>query len=319
VVNPAFKSTLEPYFRMRLRQMERQVFALGSYAVLIAFALLTFWIYSFFLQQKANMVMWFCGLSALGVISWHLNRKDLRFLESNIPAYHLLLSVEYLLFLLPFVLTSFVGGFAYYWLPSIALAFLLPWYQPRNEQMAMNKWLWFIPLSLFEWRSGMRKMYVPLVFLYLASWVAVGLPYLSLFLLWLLSVLAIGFYDHNEDLAVLTDSATTAHTFLKEKLISHLKWVLFWFMPVVVVHLIFHWQNVFVVLLILAGLVMLWVFSITAKYSHYAPAYTYFKQSNFTAVIAILSILPIGFIFPAGYALFYYFKAIRNLKPYFND
>ena len=183
----------------------------------------------------------------------------------------------------------------------------------------MNKWLWFIPLALFEWRSGMRKLYVPLVFLYLAAWLAVVVPYLSLFLLWLLTVLSIGFYDHNEDLAVLTDSFTTARTFLHHKLFRHLKWVMFWFVPVVAVHLIFHWQNVFVVLLILVGLVMLWIFSILAKYSHYTPGYSWVKQSNFTAVIAILSILPIGFIFPAGYSLYYYFKAVHNLKPYFDD
>ena len=304
---------------MRLHQLERQAYALGGYAVLIALATFIFWIYSFFLQQKPNIVIWLCSLTSLSLIAWHRGRRDLRFMESNMPDYHLLLSIEYLLFLLPLIIASLPGGYANYWLPCIFIALLLPWYRPQNEQRAMNKWLWFIPLALFEWRSGMRKLYVPLVFLYLAAWLAVVVPYLSLFLLWLLTVLSIGFYDHNEDLAVLTDSFTTARTFLHHKLFRHLKWVMFWFVPVVAVHLIFHWQNVFVVLLILVGLVMLWIFSILAKYSHYTPGYSWVKQSNFTAVIAILSILPIGFIFPAGYSLYYYFKAVHNLKPYFDD
>lgn len=319
MVSPGFKTAMKAYFRMRLHQLERQAFALGSYAVLIAFVLITFWIYSFFLQQKPTLVIWFCGLSALALIAWHRNRNDLHFLESNIPDYHLLLSAEYLLFLLPFVLSSVPGGYSYYWLSSIIFSFLLPWYRPQNEQRAMNKWLWFIPLSLFEWRSGMRKLYVPLVVLYLAAWLAVGLPYFSVFLLWLLTVLATGFYDHNENLAVLTDSYSSAQVFLHNKLLLHIKWVMIWFLPVIVLHLVFHWQNLFIVMLITMGLIMLWVFSILAKYSHYTPGYSWVKQSNFTAVIAILSILPIGFIFPTGYSLYYYFKAVRNLKPYFND
>lgn len=112
----------------------------------------------------------------------------------------------------------------------------------------------------FEWRSGMRKLYVPLVVLYLAAWLAVGLPYFSVFLLWLLTVLATGFYDHNENLAVLTDSYSSAQVFLHNKLLLHIKWVMIWFLPVIVLHLVFHWQNLFIVMLITMGLIMLWVF-----------------------------------------------------------
>ena len=52
VVSPGFKTAMKAYFRMRLHQLERQAFALGSYAVLIAFVLITFFDLFLFLQQN---------------------------------------------------------------------------------------------------------------------------------------------------------------------------------------------------------------------------------------------------------------------------
>lgn len=318
-LNEVLYSSVSAIFNLRLKQAERIAYGLGSYAVLIVLAGIVIIIYSYFLQQKAAIVQGMSALACVGLVGIHRSRKDLRFLQLNISGYQQVLRTEYFLILLPFLITGLPGGHFIYWLPAMATAIILPWFTPQIENKAMNGLLRWIPLELFEWRSGLRKMWLPVYSLYLAAWAGVRIPYLSLFLLWLVSVLAMSFFDHNEDLAMLTERGGSAKRFLQHKLILHLSWVSVWFMPVVVLHLYFHWVNALVIILITLGMMILWAFAILAKYSHYAPGYHYMKQSNFTAVIALLSILPFGFIFPALYSLYYYFKAMEQLKPYFDD
>lgn len=318
-MNKARYSSVSAVFNIRLRQAERIAYGLGSYAILLALAAIAMIIYSYFLQQKEGIVQVMSTLACLGLLGIHRSRKDLRFLQLNISGYQQVLRAEYFLILLPFLITALPGGHFLYWLPAIATAGILPWFTPQTQNKAMNGLLRLFPLKLFEWRSGLRKMWLPVYSLYIAAWAVVSIPYLSLFLLWLLSTLAIGFYDHNEDLAMLTERGGSAKLFLRQKLILHLSWVAAWFMPVVLVHLFFHWENALVIVLITLGMMILWAFAILAKYSHYTPGYNYVKQSNFTAVIALLSILPFGFVFPAMYSLYYYFKAVEQLKPYFDD
>lgn len=282
-------------------------------------AAIALFIYSYFLQQKEGIVQVMSALAIVVLIGIHRSRKDLRFLQQNISDYQQVLRAEYLLILLPFLITGLSGGHFLYWLPAITTALILPWFTPHTQNKAMNGLLQLIPLPLYEWRSGLRKLWLPVYALYIAAWAGVTIPYLSLFLLWFLSTLAIGFYDHNEDLAILTERGGSAKKFLRQKLILHLSWVAVWFVPVVFVHLYFHWENALVIILITLGIMILWAFAILAKYSHYTPGYTYVKQSNFTAVIALLSIVPFGFVFPAMYSLYYYFKAVAQLKPYFDD
>ena len=304
---------------LRYKQIGRLAFELGGYAVLLFFAFLVFLNYSLILQGDATITIYLSVVFALILFSIHFSRKDLPFLVHHIENYKMILRVEYLVILLPFIITSLPGCYTYYWIFPLIAALALPFFKPFLRARTMNTWLGFIPFSLFEWRCGLRKIYGPAALLYVGAWAGVMVPYLSILLLWLLTTLCLSFYDYNESVSILIDKGGTAKHFLHQKIKLHLQWVLIFFLPIISLHLVFNPDNLWVVVSMVAGIVVLWVFAIFAKYSQYIPEHQWIKQSNFSAVIALMSILPVTFILPAGFAIYYYFKALKNLEVYFND
>lgn len=311
--------SLKAFIALRYKQAGRLAFGLGSYAILLVIGFFALLYYTYFLQYDASATLGIIVVSVLVLLNVHFTRKDLCFLVHHIQDYKIILFAEYALLLLPFVLTSLAGKHTHYWLLPLALSGILPFFQPKLRLGTAKTWLAFIPESLFEWRSGLRKIYWPAMALYLAAWAGVKVPYLSLLLLWLLTTLCLSFYDYNESVLMLTDRGGTARSFLHNKLKLHLQWVMIFFLPIVVLHLYFNPENAWIILAMVPGIGVLWIFGILAKYSHYLPEHQWFRQSNFTAVISLMAILPFAFVMPAGFAIYYYFKALKNLKGYFHD
>lgn len=304
---------------LRYKQLGRLAFDLGAYAVMLFFAFLVFLNYSLILQGDATNTIYMAAAFTFILINIHHNRKDLPFLVHHIEKYKTILRVEYVAILLPFIITSLPGGYTYFWMIPFFTAIALPYYRPFQRPGSWSASLGFLPLSLFEWRSGFRKIYGPAILLYFGAWAGVMVPYLSILLLWLLTTVCLSFYDFNESISILTDKGGSAKYFLHQKIKLHLQWVLIFFLPIIALHLIFNAENFWIVITMVVGIVVLWVFAIVAKYSHYVPEHQWIRQSNFTAVMALLAILPFAFVLPVGYAIYYYFKAIKNLEVYFND
>lgn len=312
-------SSLKAFVALRYKQVGRLAFDLGAYAVLLFYDFLVFLNFSLFFQRDATATIYVTATFTFILINIHFSRKDLAFLVHHVESYKIILSVEYLAILFPFIVTSLPGGYTYYWSFPILAALVLPYYQPALKSGTMNAWLGFIPFSLFEWRGGLRKIYGPVALLYAGAWAGVMVPYLSILLLWLLTTVCLSFYDFNESISILTNKGGTAKYFLYQKIKLHLQWVMIFFLPIIALHLVFNPNNVWIVVTMVAGIVVLWVFAILAKYSHYVPEHQWIRQSNFTAVMALLAILPFAFVLPAGFAIYYYFKALKNLEVYFND
>jgi hypothetical protein len=196
---------------------------------------------------------------------------------------------------------------------------IIPYVNVVTKQEKYNAFIKFIPASLFEWKSGVRKVFWPFVLLYLAAIASSWFKILPLILMWLLTTLMMSFYDENESMVILGEYENNHTAFIKKKIVEHVKILMIMYVPLLIVNVLFNPDYLLIVLLFLAAQITLLVFAITTKYMNYVPNAKLFNNSNFTALMALFGALPGFFLMPLVLTLFNYKKAIANLKPYFEN
>jgi hypothetical protein len=305
--------------KLRLCQAKKMVYELGNYAIFLAFALLLIIAFTYYVHRdEAGSQKLFMLLAAIVVVA-HQSRKDKIFVLKHIAYPHVEMMLEYLVIVLPFI----VFGIYFYRFQSIGLLLLciaiVPYINVSTKQGRFNAFIRYIPASMFEWKSGVRRVFWPFILLYLVALASSWFMILPLVVLWLLTTVMMGFYDENESLPILHEYESTAAAFLHKKIINHLKFLLLLYMPILVINTIFNPDYIWInALFVLAQLTLL-VFAITTKYMTYVPNARLFNNSNFTAIMTLLGALPGFFIIPLFLALFNYRKAINNLIPYFDN
>ncbi|MBK8702023.1 MAG: hypothetical protein IPN29_21615 [Saprospiraceae bacterium] len=303
---------------LRYRQAGRLAYALGTYAVFGAFGLIFLLVVSHFLHQHSQYTMALVALWCMATIAVHTSRKDLDFMHTHLDHSTYLIGLEYFALMLPFLLCGIGSGRLFYWLPAIAVCVLLPHHLPslRHEtRSTVTRW---IPSALFEWKSGLRKMYYPFMALYTAALLSSWFKILPLILLWFLTTLMVTFYDENESLDLLREGQHSEQDFLHKKLKTHLGICVLLYLPILTVNTLCNPDYVFINAMFIAAQLALLFYGITTKYAFYIPVYPGLKNSNITAMVSLLAALPVFFFLPLVFGLYNYRRALTNLKPYFD-
>ncbi len=302
--------------KIRWRQAKRMIFELGSYAVFLLLILLAFIIYTFYIHRDEKASELLILLFGVSIFIIHQSRKDKDFLIKHVPNYQLEMSLEYLMLVLPFTTASLYFFHAWPMVLLVIWLIIVPYINIVSNQKKYNNFIKYIPASMFEWKSGVRKSFVPLVFLYVCALASSWFKILPLIILWFICVIVLSFYDENETLEVLHEYAITSKGFLHRKLKDHLTFVLLFFTPILLINIFFNIEYALIIILFMLAYCTIVAFGITSKYKHYIPSISVMKNSNFTSVIALICALPGFFIVPLVLSFFYYRNAISNLKNY---
>jgi hypothetical protein len=305
---------------IRLRQFSREANGLGLYLlVFIAMAaILSFITYS---QFKTNPNAWYIvvllSIICLGI---QYSRKDKEFIYKQLDKPYLQLFSEYLILTLPFSITSLITK-SWYCFPLLLLVLIcIPFFKFQFKHQASFKNLSsVIPASNYEWISGIRKQYIPVICLYLVAVAFCWVRILPLALLWFLTILISSFYSENEPVHILRAGNKTAGKFLSDKIKINIKYILILYSLPVIINVIFVREFLVITLLFIPVQIALICFAISLKYCTYKPNTNLLGNNVAFSIIAILSAMPYFLPVTLLFAIVYFNKAEKNLKFYLHD
>ena len=303
---------------IRFRQGLRYGAELGAFRGLVALVLLLF----FYVSALQRFSPWLiAGLIGFLLLSIHTTRLDKTFLSVVGISAAQVFFVEYLLLALPFLVPLLLQN---HWQPALLLfgiTSFLPFLNVRITDTSRRfSWLvaW-LPADMFEWKSGLRKHFFPVLIIYAIALVCYSFTVATPIALLLLTLISCDFYVKTESREMLEAFEMPPGKLLQLKLKNQLK--MFWLMclPLLLVFIFFHgayWYVLPVVMLLCSALQML---SILLKYAIYSPHEG--LQGNFLLIGLSIIFFFVPFLLPLPFLwiIKYYKKAMHNLHFYLHD
>ena len=205
--------------KIRSMQLFRVLSELGLVRILIGLAVL--------LITSAGLINWVRAGEdlefALAVVSIsmfliHQNRADTTFFKLYAQKARVIFQLEYLLMTAPLVLLLGVYGHWGSSISLIAVAAAIPFLNLKRRSFVLNTKLQsLIPDSAFEWKSGVRKMLIPLVVLWLIGMLGSYFMPAPLITIFLIGMLVSSFYEKMESLQILLAEELEPASFLYQK------------------------------------------------------------------------------------------------------
>ncbi len=270
--------------------------------------------------ENAERIEWAMLLifGTLGLL--HFKRADKDFFKLYAERAILIFQIEYVLMVLPLVLIFLLTGF---WQLSIGCFFAavaVPFIKLRSSKFTLNSSLQkFIPAHAIEWKSGVRKMLIPLCLIWLiglvGSYFIPAVP-ISIFLL---GMLISGFYEKMESLSILVSYELNPSRFLRIKVLSALGIFSLVCLPLILLFIVFHTDHFYIPIIEFILFSLLLAFAIYVKYAFYLP------EQGATSNQMLLSIGFLGIFIPFILPVFlffilrYYYRAKSNLNLYLHD
>lgn len=297
------------YIRLRLLQTKR-IFAALGFGYLLFWAVLIVIVFLSIYEKMLKSPSVFLSIAVLLPISaLHLKRKDEQIIRQiPIPAFWLYLMDNTLVSLPILLMLSFSQSFLTILLSLIYIgtSALIPPYVHNNYRNVVN--LGFIPLTLFEWRIGLRQGTFIALILYCVGLVAISFwgVAIIIFTFFLLSIIIL-FYENVEPKEWLATPFS-----IRDKILNHCKAWSILILPYLLALLFFQFE--FWYLSIMAWLygVLIITFIISYKYAIWSP----FRRSAGLGVIGslflILTITIAGAIFTIIATIYYFQKANKN-------
>lgn len=257
-------------------------------------------------------------VNTLLVLSVHLQRKDVYFMENIGLNRHRLLFLEYFALSLP-ALTACLFTDKLYTAPAIIAANAIMLLIPHRKNIAIQRKALKVPLvpaAAFEWRSGFRKNIIGISLIYIAaaafSMYTVAVPAALL----ILALTAAGFYLEGEPRELLEAFNSSPQRFLWVKLRTALK--LFWVMclPLLVLFLLLHAPYWYILLYIIVACSCTLLFGILFKYALYSPGENLENNMLFIVLAAAGFLVPFLLPLPFFMCIRYYRKSLANLNHY---
>lgn len=304
---------------IRWRQGQRELNDLKWYSVVVGLLLLLLVALSGSLHKDAWTAAAQLATLWLYCLTIHFNRGDKAFLRLHLKDSYREMYAEYFVFSLPFAVGVLFTGHWYYFFIYQGLVAIIPLVpsasflgsQPRLRLISR-----FVGSSDFEYLSGIRKSVFLLLPQYLLALIFSWLYVVPLVLIWLMTITFSSFYFECEPLDVLRSSKKPAPRFLRAKIVSHLKYLLVLYVPVLVVNTLFHpgfWYVNIIFLLLQCSLL---AFAITLKYSCYRPNEGLYRNRIVLSIVALGAVLPYFLPVPLLLTAVYYKKALRNLNQF---
>lgn len=270
--------------------------------------------------QSAENVEWSLLLVA-GILSMlHLKRNDKIFFDLYADRATLIYQVEYIFVVLPIAILFLFMGFWQVTIGCFLIAFVVPFISMKGRSVTLISPLQkFIPSQAIEWKSGVRKMWLPMVVIWLigllGSYFIASVPIAIL----LLGLLVSGFYEKMESLPILLTPELNPRQFLQQKIGTAIGIFTVLCLPLIVLFAVFHTEQFYIPIIEFLLFSLLLVFAICVKYAFYLPEPDASSNQTLLGIgfvgIFVPFILPV-FLF---FILRYYFKAKSNLNLYLHD
>jgi hypothetical protein len=306
--------------RIRVFQLGRELKNVGLFrAILLVIAFISFlFVAEGFINSVSSLINIFLVFLLLIVII-HLKRRDKSFIAILSEHQYRIFYIEYVILLSPIIAIVFF----HHWILTILFLLLLFPVAFINihpsKGTAYNFFLQFVPIGLFEWKSGFRKTFIIIFLLYIFSLAfafSIGVLPVAFFLI---TAIIISFYSMNEPRYMIELHELPAKQFLFKKLKQNLQLYTLFMLPLMVAMFIFYQQQWFLIVALVFMCYNLLVFSILSKYAHYEPAVSSSFHGLLTGLALAGTLLPPFAIVVLIMNLKFYKKAIQNLSPYLND
>ncbi|MEL6987294.1 MAG: hypothetical protein AAGK97_05640 [Bacteroidota bacterium] len=308
---------LSKILSFRIRQAYRFIQSIGAiYILLVAFVISG--VFLNFLQSVLTSANPFYGLLfLLFPIGIHISRKDQGFLKLMDVPKQLLYLLEYNIISLP---SYFILMLSNNWKGMLYLAIGILLIAMTNLQWKNNVRVWnlnWIPAASFEIRSGVRKQFISIAFIYV---LALGFSFfvgtLPLFLFFLALILA-SFYEDIEDKFLIEHYASKQ--FLNKKILHHVGFTQLLLLPHYFTFLIFNSSYYLILIACIVFISMVQAFAIIYKYNGYYPGRR--KALNSVAVGIFTLAVMVPFFFPITFIMlfWYYQKAKKNLNLFYDN
>ncbi|HAS47057.1 MAG TPA: hypothetical protein DCS93_41620 [Microscillaceae bacterium] len=307
---------------LRLRQTYRYLQELGWLRSLVLILAIMIFLPRFAVELWMNNPYYLVAFWGFVLLNIHLQRADHTFLQSMVPQYTRLYTIEYSV-----LSGAFIGLFIqqqYWWGAVVLLAevILLP-YMPRFSGLLgrKNQYWWetkrlLSPLH-FEWTAGIRQRFVYLCFIWFLGlffcWYAPVAPVLSL----LLGMTIPSFYILCEPKEMVEVLAKSAREFVWWKVKQVLKLFATFTAPLWIIFLVFNPHLWFVVPTV--GLIVgLWlVLAVLAKYAAYDPGEQLTQNNTLMGLAIMFTFLPpFSFLINVFWVVRYYRRAVSHMENY---
>lgn len=303
------------FARLRFKQCTRFLIELG-----IIRSVILLFIFFVVLSSSLTIAALYPSLSCIFLLivifSLHTIRGDKTFLKIlhlntfrlYLAEYHFISSPIYFSLLLHNHWIEALWGFA-----GVSVIPKLNFFM-SNENKAFLK-LNFLPAEAFEWKSGLRKNYITVLFLYILAIVLFQFPMFAFLVIVIFTFVGITFYNESESRQMVEVFAVSAKQFIRRKGKNQL--TIFWIgcLPLILIFLIVNKEYWYVLpaVVIISSIIQL--VSIHLKYTFYEPGKT-IDNSIFMIVYFFSLFVPFFVPVPLAMLFYYYHKATSNLKNY---
>lgn len=306
--------------KIRILQTCRGIRDIGLFRaiflLLILVPLLILFLYNRLSTPNYNHII--TGIWLIIVLIIHRSRKDYSFLFKISDNPFLPYLSEYLLFSVPFmIMLAITGQYLHIGVTCIVLVSISLIKPSSKAKRIYSSFIKYLPDGLFEWQSGFRKNFIPLLLFYLIGFLGIYKVWFSAISVFLLTITICSFYSEYEPRKILESSELSASKFIKTKLLNHTKSMIVFILPIFIISMIHidYWLYVlisfFVVINLLIGVILL-------KYAYYYPNVTSRAHQFISSIAILLSvILPFSIILVFANILLYN-KSLRNLNNYLN-
>jgi hypothetical protein len=279
---------------VRLIQLRREAQTLGWIHKFLFLALfLGFMAVSHNVSQKTPACWSVPGALWVTALMAQLFRPDKDFVYLHIRRPARAIFLEYAAFSLPFIQPVLFSPnwycFPVYFLGLWGISFIRKSFRAQTRFVFLSR---LFPATAFEWISGFRQALPVFILVYLAAIVFCWVKALPLFLLWVLNLLFVSFYQECEPLNLLRAFANSPEKLLRKKLLLHGKILLWLNLPVLALQAVFHPA------IGLAGIIFLMLQLITLAFTIFLKYATYQPNMEVKSNTLLVSLAQMGVIFP---------------------
>jgi hypothetical protein len=310
------------FLKLRFKQLLRVLIELGwirsTFLLLLA---LTFYlvVLPFAVQKQALLLSFTLALLIL-ILNVHLYRKDKLFLRLLFRSTQLLFFIEYTVLCMPlFILLLFRLWFVILLLVLIGLYLisLIQWtvYNGKKTRIFHFDYL----NTVFEWKSVLRRNIFFYLLFYIGLLIFLCFNFISVVLfITFFTIMTAYFYQDSEPLQMMEVYGYSAKKFLHFKIRQHVFLFSLVASPFLVLSLILYSSYWYILLVVIVASLILQLVAITCKYSFYEPSRRLIMVGQFMATGLVCYTIP--FLMPVNIAMmvYFYFKALKNLKTYLN-
>lgn len=259
------------------------------------------------------------GIIILAVLALQVSRKDKIFIRRHMVGGVRNIALEYIVLMLPFTCTVLLSP--HWWLFFLVQTAFV---SIARITTAPGQQVWFgflstwIPPRDFEWLSGFRKNFLPLVLFYAAALGLCWLRIAPLVALWIITTIVTSFYIEGEPLHILKAESNSPAVMLRAKMRRHLSLLFVISLPVLLINTLLcpamWWLNL--AFLLTQGILL--VFAILLKYTTYRPDSLSSGNNLLLGMMSVSVLIPFLLLLPLLMSIRNYRRAVVNLKDYYH-